>query len=86
MFALRKLISEAWGVLGQIWKERESAQTPMYVLGLILVGSGLFHVLVFLFSEGSWAGPISWRKPILFGISGGLTTISVGWVMGYLPQ
>ncbi|MCI0441882.1 hypothetical protein L0152_01540 [bacterium] len=86
MNALRKLISEALSVPAQLWKERQSSQTPMYVAGFILVCSGLFHVLVFLASGGSWEGPISWRKPILFGITGGLTTISVAWVMGYLSQ
>lgn len=86
MNALRKLISEALSVPAQLWKERQSSQTPMYVAGFILVCSGLFHVVVFLASGGSWEGPISWRKPILFGITGGLTTISVAWVMGYLSQ
>jgi hypothetical protein len=86
MNALRKLISEALSVPAQLWKERQSSQTPMYVTGFILVCSGLFHVLVFLASGGSWEGPISWRKPILFGITGGLTTISVAWVMGSLSQ
>jgi hypothetical protein len=86
MNALRKLISEGMSVPAQLWKERQSSQIPMYVVGFILVCSGLFHVLVLFTSGGSWEGPISWRKPILFGITGGLTTISVGWVMGYLSQ
>ena len=86
MSSLRKLISEALSVPVQLWRSRQPSQTPMYVAGFILVCSGLFHVLVFLTSGGSWEGPISWRKPILFGITGGLTTISVAWVMGYLQQ
>jgi hypothetical protein len=86
MDATRKLFSEALLLPWQLWKERQPVQTPMYVAGLILVASGLFHVFVFLVSGGSWEGPISWRKPILFGITGGLTTISVAWVMGFLEQ
>ncbi len=86
MNALRKLISEALSVPAQLWRGRLPPQTPMYAAGFTLVCSGLFHVLVFLISGGSWEGPISWRKPILFGITGGLTTISVAWVMGYLQQ
>lgn len=86
MNALRKLISEALSVPAQLWRGRLPSQTSMYVAGFTLVCSGLFHVLVFLISGGSWEGPISWRKPILFGITGGLTTISVAWVMGYLQQ
>lgn len=86
MKVFRKLITEALAVPAQLWKERKPAQTPMYVAGSILILSGLFHVLVFLISGGSWEGPISWRKPILFGITGGLTTVSVAWVIGYLAQ
>jgi hypothetical protein len=86
MTALIKLITEGLAVPAQLWKERQPPQTPMYVAGSILILSGLFHVLVFLISGGSWEGPISWRKPILFGITGGLTTVSVAWVMGYLAQ
>jgi len=81
-----KLITEALAVPAQLWKERQPAQTPMYVAGSFLILSGLFHVLVFLIWGGSWEGPISWRKPILFGITGGLTTVSVAWVLGYLAQ
>lgn len=86
MNVLRKLITEGSALPAQLWKERKPAQTPMYVAGSILILSGLFHLLVFLISGGSWEGPISWRKPILFGITGGLTTISVAWVIGYLVQ
>jgi hypothetical protein len=86
MSTLKKLITEAMALPAQLWNERQPAQTPMYVAGTILILSGLFHVLVFLISSDSWEGPISWRKPILFGITGGLTTISVAWVMGFLAQ
>jgi hypothetical protein len=56
----------------------------MYMVGGTLILSGLFHVIVWLLSGESWEGPISWRKPIVFGFSGGITSISVAWVMGYL--
>ncbi|OLC21991.1 MAG: hypothetical protein AUH33_00625 [Chloroflexi bacterium 13_1_40CM_68_21] len=36
--------------------------------------------------DGSWEGPVSWRKPIEFGISGGLTALSLAAVMGRLPR
>jgi len=86
MDRLKKLITEALAIPFQLWKQRQPAQTPMYVVGTILILSGLFHLLVFLISGGSWEGPISWRKPILFGITGGITTVSVAWVMGSLAQ
>jgi hypothetical protein len=34
----------------------------------------------------SLVGPVTWRKPIEFGISGAITTLSLAWVMGRLPR
>ncbi len=50
--------------------------------GLFLMLSGCFHVVVFLMEGDYWGGPISWRKPILFGISTGVTLLSLSWVAG----
>lgn len=47
----------------------------------MLCASGLFHVVVWALMGGSWEGSVSWRKPILFGISSGLTVISLGWLI-----
>ncbi len=50
------------------------------VAGWILIGSGLLHIGIWVFAGGSWAGPVSWRKPILFGLSTGVTLLSLAWV------
>lgn len=50
------------------------------------MASGAFHVLVYAIDGGSWAGPISWRKPILFGFSFGISLITLGWFMTFLPR
>ncbi|CAM3625400.1 hypothetical protein [Smaragdicoccus niigatensis] len=55
-----------------------------YLLGLLLIASGLFHLGVFFIYGGPWFGPVSWRKPTTFGLSFGLTLISVTWVTSYL--
>ena len=34
----------------------------------------------------SLQGPVSWRKPIEFGLSGAITTASLAWVLGRLPR
>ena len=34
----------------------------------------------------SLQGPVTWRKPIEFGISGAITTLSLAWVLGRLPR
>src|SRR5437867_11929083 len=35
-------------------------------------------------SGGSWAGPLSLRKPATFGLSFGLTLLTIVWVMSFL--
>jgi hypothetical protein len=56
------------------------------VLGLVMVASGIAHLPVWAVFGGPWEGPVTWRKPILFGISGGLTALSLGWVWSLLPR
>jgi hypothetical protein len=55
-----------------------------YVVAAILVLSGLFHLGVFAVLGGPWYGPVSWRKPVTFGLSFGLTLATVAWVSSYL--
>jgi hypothetical protein len=58
---------------------------PLAATGVLLVASGLAHLLVWAVLGGPWEGPITWRKPILFGISAGLTCLSAGWAWAQLP-
>lgn len=58
---------------------------PLAAIGLVLVASGVIHLLVWGVLGGAWEGPVTWRKPILFGLSGGATAISLGWVWSMLP-
>jgi hypothetical protein len=51
-----------------------------------MVASGIAHLPVWAVLGGPWEGPVTWRKPILFGISGGLTAISLGWIWSMLPS
>jgi hypothetical protein len=69
----------------QLWRQRDRDQAWLAWLGLALVASGLLHVVVQLVLGGPLTGPVSWRKPITFGLSGGLTTLSLAWVVGALP-
>jgi hypothetical protein len=55
-----------------------------YVCGALLILSGLFHGVVFMIDGGSWEGPLSWRKPIVFGLSFGITLMTLSWIMGFL--
>lgn len=61
-------------------------QLSMYVVGALLLWSGVMHTLVWLSLGGSLEGDVSWRKPILFGFSTGATMLSLGWVTGKLKR
>ena len=63
----------------------DSRARPLALLGALLIASGLAHVVVWGIDGGAWEGPVTWRKPILFGISAGLTSLSLGWVWSKLP-
>lgn len=68
--------ADAW------WTDRRA--WPLAVLGAVMVASGVAHLPVWAVLGGAWDGPVTWRKPILFGVSGGLTAISLGWVWSKL--
>ncbi|WP_449353204.1 hypothetical protein [Streptomyces shaanxiensis] len=55
-----------------------------HATGVLLVLSGLAHLVVFAVAGGPWGGPVSWRKPVTFGLSFGVTLIAVTWVTSYL--
>jgi hypothetical protein len=63
------------------------AQTVLVGAGVLLLLSGLFHIVVWLVSGApSLVGPVTWRKPIEFGISGAVSTFALAWVLGRLPR
>ena len=55
-----------------------------YLIGVLLMTSGVFHLGVYLVDGGSWEGPLSWRKPVVFGLSFGITLLTVTWLTGFL--
>jgi len=65
---------------------RDPRAGQLVTVGLVLVASGLVHAVIWGVSGGPWEGPVTWRKPILFGVSGGLTSLSCGWVWASLPE
>jgi hypothetical protein len=56
------------------------AERVAWLVGAVLVASGLVHLAIAAGSDRPWDGPLSWRKPATFGLSFGLTLISVAWV------
>jgi hypothetical protein len=55
-----------------------------YGVGAVLMASGLVHLGVLVVTGGSWQGPVSWRKPTTFGVSFGLTLVTIAWVASYI--
>jgi hypothetical protein len=70
-------------LLGE-WQRARPAQRFGYLAGGALVLVGLAHLLAWLAVGGAWAGPVSFRKPTTFGLSFGLTTITLAWITGRL--
>jgi hypothetical protein len=56
-----------------------------YVVGALLLVSGLIHLAILIVTDASWEGPLSLRKAATFGLSFGLTLITVTWVASFLP-
>ena len=61
-----------------------SYQRFAYGCGAILMVSGIVHFGVYLVDGGPWEGPISWRKPVVFGLSFGITLVTWSWFMSFL--
>jgi hypothetical protein len=66
------------------WRDARPPQRFAHLVGGTLVVVGLAHLIAWLVVGGAWAGPVSFRKPTTFGISFGLTTITLAWVAGHL--
>ena len=76
-------------VLADLW--RAGRFTPVqpyqrfaYTCAGLLIISGVVHAGVYLVDGGPWQGPVSWRKPVVFGLSFGVTLATVTWFMGFL--
>lgn len=67
-------------------KPRRRPSRLLYAFGGILTASGLAHVLILVVSGFQWSGAVSWRKPIVFGLSIGVLLLTIGWVLDQLPD
>ncbi|HSH23169.1 MAG TPA: hypothetical protein VK975_03820 [Acidimicrobiales bacterium] len=70
--------------LRDYWARRAPAQTFLYAVGALLVLWGIAHLGVFFVDGGPWDGPVSWRKPVTFGVSFGVTALAVAFVATFL--
>ncbi|MEU1188621.1 hypothetical protein [Streptomyces sp. NPDC005859] len=64
---------------------RTSRPYPFYeATAFLLILSGLVHLAVFAVDGGPWNGPVSWRKPVTFGLSFGVTLLAIVRVTPYV--
>lgn len=61
------------------WRRAPTPWRLAYAVGAVLILVGVAHGLVWLAVGGPWDGPVSFRKPYTFGVSFGLTTITLAW-------
>jgi len=66
------------------WRRAGPAQRFAYLAGAALILAGVAHLVAWLVVGGAWQGPVSFRKPATFGLSFGLTTITLAWITGRL--
>jgi hypothetical protein len=79
------LLGGMWASLRGFWDGAPGYRRLAYLVGVVLIATGLVHAGIWAVVGGSPAGPLSWRKPATFGFSFGLTTLTLGWVAAYLP-
>lgn len=77
---VRTAASELWDV----WRYASRVERIAYVIAAVLLGSGLAHIGILLATGASWEGPVSLRKAATFGLSFGLTLLTVTWAGSYV--
>src|SRR5262245_51670230 len=70
--------------LWSFWSRGQRAERSAYVVGALLFGSGLVHLALLVVTGASWGGPLSLRKAATFGLSFGVTLITLSWVASFL--
>ena len=71
-------------MVGTVWRAvrpLNGFQRLMWWAGTLLLASGAAHLVVAAVDGGSWWGPVSWRKPVVFGLSMGLLLWSMVWAL-----
>ena len=76
----QSIVASSWA----FWTRARRVDRVGYIVGALLLTSGLIHLAILVIGGGSWQGPVSWRKPASFGLSFGLTLITIVWVASFL--
>lgn len=68
--------------LARTLRDLDRDRQTLLWFALLYALSGVVHLVVWAIDGGAWAGDVSWRKPIVFGFSGAVTTASLVWALG----
>jgi hypothetical protein len=71
--------------LRSFWVSGRRVERAGYLVGALLLISGIVHITILIVTGTSWVGPLSLRKPAVFGLSFGVTLITIVWVASFLP-
>jgi hypothetical protein len=71
--------------LRSFWLSGRRVERTGYLVGALLLISGIVHITILTVTGASWLGPLSLRKPAVFGLSFGVTLITIVWVASFLP-
>ena len=75
-------------ILRQVWlavRPITAQQRFLWWCGTLLLASGAVHAVVAVVDWAPWWGAVSWRKPVVFGVSFGILAWSAVWVLRQLP-
>jgi hypothetical protein len=82
--AKRWLAGEMAQRLAGYWRQGSAAQRWLFAVGSVLMLAGVAHLVPAAASDLPWVGPVSFRKPTLFGVSFGLTCVTIAWMLAYV--
>jgi hypothetical protein len=68
------------------WRLAAPYQRFLYWLALVFLANAAVHGAAFLIGDLPWEGAVSWRKPLLFSFSFAAASVSMAWVMTFLPR
>jgi hypothetical protein len=66
------------------WYRSRRVERVAHLVGALLLVSGLIHLAVLALGGGTWMGPLSLRKPTTFGLSFGLTLMTIAWTSSFV--
>src|SRR5947208_13934648 len=72
------------GSLQSFWQRAGRLERAACLVGALLLVSGLIHLGILVIGGGSWEGPLSLRKAMTFGLSFGVTLITIVWIASWL--